>query len=41
MGPIDPTLLARPVSGRNLAGGTLAEALGSGVTLLVFLRHLG
>jgi len=41
MGPIDPALLTRSVTGRNLAGATLGGALGSGVTLLVFLRHLG
>jgi len=30
-----------PVSGRNIAGGTLAEALAGEPTLLVFLRHFG
>ena len=39
--PIDPEVLARPVSGRNLRAGTLGESLGERATLLVFLRHLG
>jgi hypothetical protein len=36
----DP-LLARSVVGLNLAPGTLGGQLGSGTTLLVFLRHFG
>ena len=39
---IKPEILATPVTGRNLGtAGSLADALGSEPTLLVFLRHLG
>ena len=38
---LDAGLLDMPVSGRNLAGETLAQVLGTGLTLVVFLRHLG
>ena len=37
----DPALLDLPVSGVNLTPGTLRDQLGSGRTLLVFLRHFG
>lgn len=30
-----------PITGRNLPGSTLATALGTEPTLLIFLRHLG
>ena len=33
--------LEQAVTGRNLVGPTLGEALGDGPALLVFLRHLG
>jgi len=39
--PISQDLMQAPVSGVNLAPGPLAAQLGSGETLLVFLRHLG
>ncbi len=39
--PIAPDLLATRVSGVNLMPGTLADQLGDGTTLLVFLRHFG
>jgi hypothetical protein len=34
-------VLDRPVEGTNLQPGTLADQLGPGDTLLVFLRHFG
>ena len=34
-------VLDRPIAGLALAGKTLREELGSGVRLLVFLRHFG
>jgi hypothetical protein len=34
-------VLAQPVSGRNLLGESLGDALRPGPTLLVFLRHFG
>jgi hypothetical protein len=39
--PIDPAVLATPVTGTNLVPGTLADQLGDRLTLLVFLRHFG
>lgn len=39
--PIPPAVLDLPVEGRNLAGPRLADNLGTGARLLVFLRHLG
>jgi hypothetical protein len=38
---LSPDVLDRPISGIALAGRTLREELGSGVRLLVFLRHFG
>ncbi len=38
---LDPGILDRPVTGRNLRDGTLGDQIGSRPTLLVFLRHLG
>lgn len=38
---IPEELLAEPVVGVNLVPGTLADQLGPGATLLVFLRQLG
>ena len=38
---IAPSLLATPVTGVNLMPGTLADQIGEGPTLLVFLRHFG
>lgn len=34
-------LLARPVTGRRLEGGTLADQLGPRPDALIFLRHFG
>ena len=39
--PIPPEVLELPVTGRKLGGERFADALGTGATLLVFLRHLG
>ncbi len=39
--PLAADLLEQIVYGRNLRGDTLGEQLGSGPTLLVFLRHFG
>ncbi|MDH3300004.1 MAG: hypothetical protein OES24_05810 [Acidimicrobiia bacterium] len=41
-----PTVLSRerldaPLDGHQLQGSTLAEVVGGGTTLLVFLRHFG
>ena len=41
VGDIPETLLTRTVVGVNLSPGRLADQLGSGMTLLVFLRHFG
>lgn len=38
---IPAALLSRAVTGPNLAPGTLGDQLGTELTLLVFLRHLG
>lgn len=38
---LSSTVLAHPVAGRNLAGATLASALGREPVALVFLRHFG
>lgn len=39
---IPADVLARPIQGLHLTGGTLAEELpAQGTTLLLFLRHLG
>ena len=38
---ISPEVLDAPVRGRRLDGERLADNLGTGATLLVFLRHLG
>ena len=35
------TVWDTPVTGRSLRPGTLADQLGPGATLLVFLRHFG
>lgn len=39
--PLPPAILGRAVTGVGLSPGTLADQLGSGTTLLVFLRHFG
>lgn len=39
--PIPDDLLDRVVMGVNLSPGTLRDQLGSGTTLIVFLRHFG
>ena len=39
--PIPEEVLAAPVNGANLVPGSLRDQLGSGDTLLVFLRHFG
>jgi hypothetical protein len=39
--PIPAALLEREVAGVRLAGRTLRDALGQGVTHVVFLRHFG
>ena len=39
--PLPDAVLRRPVLGRNLRPGTLADQLGPEPTLLVFLRHFG
>jgi hypothetical protein len=39
--PIAPEVLATPVVGVNIPPGSLADALGGSLTLLVFLRHFG
>lgn len=42
MQPIDPKMLAAPVTGVNLRPGTLADQISAEQpTLLVFLRHFG
>lgn len=41
LGPIDDALLAAPAAGVNLRAGTLADQLGDGPTLWIFLRHFG
>lgn len=41
MSTIHNSVLDAPISGLNLRGATLRQQLGSGPTLLVFLRHLG
>ena len=38
---LDRELLDRPARGMNLNPGTFGEQLGTGQTLLVFLRHFG
>ena len=38
---ISSAVLEAEVAGRNLPGPRLTDALGTGATLLVFLRHLG
>ena len=39
--PLPPAILGMPVTGVNLAPGTLEDQLGREPTLLVFLRHFG
>ena len=39
--PIPLEVLELPVSGRKLDGERFADSLGTGATLLVFLRQLG
>lgn len=40
--PLSPLVWSRPVDGLNIEpGATLADAVGDGPTLLVFLRHHG
>lgn len=41
MQPIDRDLLGAPAEGVNLVEGTFGDQLGTGDTLLVFLRHFG
>lgn len=41
MQTIAEAVLNQDVTGVNLRPGTLAEQLGDGPTLLVFLRHFG
>lgn len=38
---LSAALLSYPIAGINLRASTLGGELGSGATLLVFLRHLG
>jgi hypothetical protein len=39
--PLTAAVLDRPVEGHHVDPGPLADVLGDGPTLLVFLRHYG
>ncbi|HSR49920.1 MAG TPA: hypothetical protein VLV83_03775 [Acidobacteriota bacterium] len=38
---LDDEILHNPIAGRGLQGSTLAEEIGEGAHLLVFLRQFG